>query len=318
MFRSLLAAFALWLVPAAASAESAIVLVPEAGVSDRDLERARSAVIESLAERGIRLVRAPDGAECDAEDCAAELARTSGADFVALVLAEAADDGGARVRIVLARASGQAGEAVAPVRDAGFGAAAAAALDQALAIAPDPRLGFLLIRTRPPGAAVAIDGEAAGTTPLRRSVASGEHRVRITPEDGRAREHTVTVRPFEESVLAVDLAADEGEDGSTPAGTARRSEPSPMNWLVAGGLAIGGVLALVSPLQTLATEGQCVDRIENVGCVERVHFGPVSGVLIGVGVAALIGAVVVDVAAPIRVDVTVAAERATLGIEGRF
>jgi hypothetical protein len=320
MLRSLVVA-SLLLAPALARAESAVVLVPEAAVDAAALERARSAAIETLAERGVRLVRAPDGEPCESARCAAAIAAQTGADFVVLVLVEAREDGGSRVRASVVRASGAPRDASADVGDAGFGAATSAALEAALAGERDRRLGFLMVRTDPPGARVEIDGEPAGESPLRRMVAPGEHRVRVWPARGEASERTVTVRPVEETALELDLEADDEEAG--PSDAPARTEPSPLNWLIGGGLAIGGVVALVSPLQTLATEGQCVDLIEDVGCVERVQFGAVSGVLLGVGLAALIAAVVVDVVAPIRVEVGVSVDAAgragaTLELEGRF
>lgn len=306
---------ALLLAPAIASAQSAVVLVPEANAETDVRERARSAAIETLAERGIRLVRAPDGERCEERSCAASIAARTGADFVLLVLIEARDDGGSRVRAVVVPAEGDPREGVADVGEAGAAAASSAALEGALAGMRDRRLGFLMVRTDPPGARVEIDGEPAGESPLRRMLAPGEHRVRIIPADGEPREQRVEVRPVAETALEVDL----GERDEGPVGPGeRRTEPSPLNWLIGGGLAIGGVVALVSPLQTLATEGECVELIENVGCVERVQFGAVSGVLLGVGVAALIAAVVVDVVAPIRVDVQVGPEAGMLLLEGRF
>lgn len=316
MLRWLLAAFLL-LFPALAHAESAIVLVPDAPVGSDALERVRSAAIEVLAERGVRLLRAPDGEVCDAARCAAALGEQAGASLVVLVLVEATDDGAAVRARVVRPGDSQRHEARARVGDSGFGPASAAALARALESAGDRRLGFLMVRTTPSGAAVEIDGEPAGTSPLRRMVTPGEHRVRVVRADGQAREQTAVVRPVTESAVEIDFAEEQDlEDTSSEAAT--ESQPSPLNFLIGGGLAIAGVAALISPLQTLATEGECVDEIENVGCVERVQFGAVSGVLLGVGLAALIGAVIVDVVAPIRVDVVVGAERGMLQIRGQF
>ena len=88
--------------------------------------------------------------------------------------------------------------------------------------------------------------------------------------------------------------------------------------MLGGALAVAGVLALISPLQTLAQDGQCTEEIENVGCLERVSIGPQTAVLLGVGIAALIAAVIVDAVAPIRVEVAVDAQGAAAFVEGRF
>lgn len=304
-------------MPAVAAAQSAMVIVPESAAGEDALERARSGAIEVLAERGVRLLHAPDGPECAETECAAELARRGGAEMVVLVLVEASDDGGSRVRVRLVPPEGDPREALASVGDAGFAAASGAALEEALDARAQRRSGFLMVRTSPPGAVIEIDGERAGESPLRRMVGTGEHRVRIVPAAGPARERTVTVQALEETALEVDLSADEQAEAQVIRGPTR-SEPSPFNWLLGGGLALAGVVALISPLQTLATEGQCVDLVENVGCRERVQFGAQSGILLGVGVAALVGAVLVDALAPIRVEVHVSDTQGMVQVEGRF
>lgn len=124
--------------------------------------------------------------------------------------------------------------------------------------------------------------------------------------------------PTRNGLLHVNLEADDDGEEAAAASRPTRTEPSPLNWIIGGALAIAGVVTLVSPLQTLATEGECVELIENVGCVERVQFGAQSGVLLGLGLAAVTAAVVVDAVAPIRVQVEAGATGAFVGVEGRF
>jgi hypothetical protein len=306
------------LTPALARAESAVVLVAERGDAE-ELAAARGGVIEALAERGIRLVRAPDGEPCAEAACAAQIAGTTGADFVAIVELETVrlEAGGERqqVRVHVVRAEGAPHDAVVIAGAGGCGVAASAALAEALERAGQTRMGFLLVRTRPSGAAVEIDGEPAGESPLRRMVSAGEHRVRVVREGGEPREQSVEVAAREETALEIDL---EAEQENAPIPTHTRSEASPLNWIIGGALAIGGVVVLISPLQTIATEGECVDLIEGVGCVERVHFGVQSGILLGVGLALLAAAVIVDVVAPIRVEVAASSGSAMLRLSGRF
>ncbi len=305
-------------VPQLAAAQSAVVLVPPAAVPGDALERARSGAIEVLAERGMRLVRAPDGPECDEDACATEMAHEAGAEMVALVFVEEGDGGHSEVRVRLVPADGDPREAVAMVGDAGFAAASGAALEDALERRNPRRSGFLMVRTQPPGARVEIDGDPAGESPLRRMVRAGEHRVRIGGGEGAPRERTVTVQPMEESAVEIDLGVPEDPDAAQVPRGPTRTEPSPFNWLISGGLAIGGVIALISPLQTLSTNGQCVDVIENVGCQARVQFGVQSGILLGLGIAALAGAVIVEAVAPLRVEIHVDPTQAMVGVEGRF
>ncbi|HJL18070.1 MAG TPA: PEGA domain-containing protein [Sandaracinaceae bacterium LLY-WYZ-13_1] len=305
--------------PAVAAAQSALVVVPPAPVPPVELERARAGVIEVLAENGMRLVPTPDGEPCEAVECAPALARQAGADVVLLVSVEATEGGGSRIRVESVPADGDRRGATAEVGDAGFGAAAGAALQELLSEPPPTRRGFLTVRTTPPGAAVSIDGEAVGRAPLRRMVAPGEHAVRIAPAAGPPRERTVEVRPLEETAVEVDLGAEDEAPGEPMAETGpTRTEPSPFNWLLGGGLAIAGIVTLISPLQTLAQEGECVELVEDAGCVEMVRFGAQSGVLLGVGLALLTGAVIVDAVAPIRVEVQVSDSAGLVGVRGRF
>ncbi len=314
----LAAAFLSVLASSTVAAQSAIVIVREAPVSAAELDRARSAAIEVLAERGIRLVRAPDGETCERADCAAVLAERAGADLVVLVEPEPAE-GGLRVRARLVAPGASPTEAVATVSDAGVAAATAAALEEAFATRSERRSGFLMVRTRPRGARVTVDGRPIGETPVRRMVRAGQHEVRIVPPDGgEPVARRVTVRALEETSIDLRLGETGDEDAPAASQAPARAEPSPLNWLVGGGLVLAGVVALVSPLQTLATDGQCVDELENVGCLERVQFGLQSGILMGLGLAALTAAVIVDLVAPIRVAVQAGPARAGVLLEGRF
>lgn len=315
-------ALALSLVAAPAAAQSAIVLTPAAPEDTLDrLERARAGVIETLAERGVRLVRPGDGSPCEEVACATALAAEAAVEWVLLLRVEAAEDGAPRVRLIAASADAPPDEQVEPVGDAGAAAAASAALDALLDRAAGRQQGFLLVTTDPPGARVEIDGEVAGAGPLRRMVAPGEHTVRMVPAEGDPVERTVEVRPLAETAVALAVAPvdDDARDAPSPGGgAATRTEPSPFNWMIGGGLAIAGVITLLSPLQTIAQHGECVDELENVGCVERVQFGAQSGVLLGIGVALLAAAVIVDVVAPIRVTVQVSESAGGVSVGGRF
>ncbi len=311
--RCVILAAILCAVPTAACAQSAVVLVSP-GLEGADLERVRAGAIEALAEQGIRLVRPPEGDACRAVDCAPQLIDRAGADFVLLLAVENVE-GASRVRATLVRRRDAPREAAVRIGDAGTAAAASRAVQRALAEEVDRRQGFLLVRTRPPGARVEIDGEPVGESPLRRTVAAGEHRVRIVPERGEPREESVNVVAVTETALDVDLETDGAGSETAPART--RTEASPFNWLIGGALAIAGVIALISPLQTLATEGQCVDMID-AGCRERVQFGAQSGVLLGLGVLLLAAAVVVDAWAPLRVEVAAGAGHASIGVRGSF
>lgn len=186
--------------------------------------------------------------------------------------------------------------------------------------------GFLLVRTTGaegrarPDLPVHIDGEAAGRSPLRRMLDVGRHHVDIARGTAQHQSQSVDIEPLRESAVRFDLAAPSSPgaaDGATPASAKpTRSEPSVINWIIGGSLGVAGVVALISPLSTLANEGRCITEIEGTGCQERVQFGVQSGVLIGVGALLLLGAVLMDAWAPFRDEVPV--EDLAQGILVRF
>lgn len=315
--RALLALTTL-LVAAPAAAQSGLVIVAESAVEPVTLERARGAAIEVFAERGVRLVPTPDGAPCEEPACAATLAERAGATFAVVLAVEPREDGGQRVRATLALATGELLEETQPIEDGGVRPATAAALEAALDRRAADARGFLLVRSDPPGARVMIDGRDAGVAPLRRMASAGEHRVVVTVAGEEPVTRDVTVAAGEETALDFGGAAAEADTATPdPAGPAR-TEPSLWNWLIGGALALGGIITLLSPLQTLSQQGQCVDEIEGVGCVERVQFGPQSGVLMGIGLGAIVAAIVFDAVAPLRVEVTAGPDAAGVVVGGRF
>ncbi|MGE0785858.1 MAG: PEGA domain-containing protein [Sandaracinaceae bacterium] len=298
-----------------ADAQSVLLIVTNAAAPE-GAASLRAAGIEAIAEHGARLVPTPDAEPCEEDPCAAELARQAGADATLLVAVRGVDE----VAVRAVPSHGEAMEVTEPVEDADFGAAVSRAVRRYLASADAPRTGFLMVRTDPNGARIRLDGSDAGTAPLRRSVAPGVHHVRATSSGGARREREVEVAAGEETAVVFDFSrpSQEPAEDARPEGGPRATEPSPFNWVIGAVLAVGGVVALISPLQTLARDGQCVDMVANVGCVERVHVGPQTASLLAVGIAALIAAVIVDATAPIQVEVDVDARGASASVRGRF
>lgn len=115
------------------------------------------------------------------------------------------------------------------------------------------------------------------------------------------------------------LASGELLAGTSASGaSASADEPHFANWIIGGAILAGGALALITPIWTLAAEGQCADAPAPGYCRTIVQFGPVSGTLLGVGIAAIIGGVVWLALAPIRVGVSTDGASARLWLTGEF
>lgn len=108
------------------------------------------------------------------------------------------------------------------------------------------------------------------------------------------------------------IAAAVEEEASAEAPTT--TEPHFANWLIGGGLVAGGLVALVSPIHTLARQGECTDMggLSDGWCRSGVSFGTQSGVLLGVGLGAIVGGAVFMLLSPFQTQVQ-AAQSSTSG-----
>ena len=77
---------------------------------------------------------------------------------------------------------------------------------------PSPSLGWLLVKTEPPGANVSIDGEDRGLTPLSLSdIPSGVHRIEISVLGYTTEQRTIEISP-DETVAAISVELDPSMD----------------------------------------------------------------------------------------------------------
>lgn len=309
-----------------AAAQSCAMLHP--GVPDGGRPASASAVTSvidtvtvQLAEGGLTVIEAADADRrmtgqpfvgCNRLECGAEVARNLGVDFVVLVTVWGRRGRATSVVVALIGADDSvAGDA--PVADEGVAAAAQAALQIARQRWQSARMGYLVASSVPPDATVEVDDHVVGRTPLRHLVAAGERRVRISLEGYATTEQMVVVQPSEEHTLEVRLVSSEAV---TPEPVAeRREEGSILNWILGGGLAAAGVGLLIPPIHGFAVDGTCVGEPP----CELVHqFGTANGVLFGLGLASLGAGLVFLIAQPLRVEVSVDAESAALGMSGTF
>ena len=177
-----------------------------------------------------------------------------------------------------------------------------------------------MVTTTPPGAFVELDGQSLGRSPIRRLSRAGAHTLHVTLEGYRSVTREITVDRHEEREITITLREGEGEEVvpgepgivAPPRRAETREEAHWANYLVGGGLIAVGALALITPFWTLAEQGNPVSD------TEYVSFGPVSGVLLGLGAAAIIGGTIMMIVGPIRTTVTVSPSTASLTLSGSF
>lgn len=270
--------------------------------------------------------------DCAAIDCAAEVNRFLGTGFA--VLTEIAWVGGRVTMVNVALIGLEDGESVggqAEVIAGDVAAATRAAFTAAWDRWAASQQGYVLVTTTPPGAYIEIDGASLGRAPIRRLTRAGVHLLRATLEGYRTVTREITIDRHEEREVTLTLTPGEGNDptdgqGGSDAGDViadpggglvapvTREEAHWANYLLGGGLIAAGIGALVSPIWTLAEEGSPWGD----GGTEYVTVGAQTGVLLGLGIAAIIGGTVITIVQPIRTTVTVSPTGAGLGVAGSF
>ncbi|MGE0785862.1 MAG: PEGA domain-containing protein [Sandaracinaceae bacterium] len=278
------------------------------------------AAAEALAGDGITVIpwddaeaRLPDGdpRECAALECAAGVVGSLGVDFVVLVTVWAPRGTPTTVVVTLVGAEGSAAGDAAVETD--IATAVLAALTTARQRWQASQMGFVSVESEPPGALVEIDDRVVGRTPLRRLVVAGERRVEILSDGYRPYTETIAVIAGEEQSISAQLLRAQRRHPARH----HADEPHWVNWIIGGGLVLGGMAALVSPIHTAARNGECTE-MQGALCVSRVDFGVQSGLLLGLGLAALAGGVTWLILQPIRVTVEVSPDSASLSLSGTF
>jgi hypothetical protein len=288
------------------------------------------AVTRALSGDGLTVIPSQDAqrrmlgetfAECNALECGGSVTRSLGVDFAVLVTVWAPRGTPTSVVVTLIGANDSAA-GDAPIEGGDVSAATLSALTVARQRWQASQMGFLVVRTTPEGADVEVDGRLVGQTPVRYLVMAGGRQVRVHLEGHRAVEQEVRIEATQEQVLDLTLTAGTDDPIVEPPTTTpeTRFEPHFANWLVGGALIAGGVAALLSPIVTLATGGQCADSsgLPMDWCRSEVRFGATSGVLLGVGLAALAGGVVFLAAQPFQLTTSVTPDSAMLQLRGMF
>jgi hypothetical protein len=318
------------LAPSAARAQTCTMLPPgrpsDGPAPNAAVQRsAMEAVTRSLIDGGHTVIATEDAQrrmigepfqECNALECGASVVQSLGVDFAVLVTIWAPRGTPTSVVVALIGATDSAA-GDAPVESGDAVAAALRALQTALQRWQAAHMGFLEVRSMPPGATVEVDGRVIGTTPVRHLVHAGQRSVRVYLDGYDDIEQSMRIEPTREHPLELALVA--ADESSAPIET--HTEPHFANFLIGGALIAGGIGALVSPILTLATEGECRDEpgaVPTGFCATETRLGATSAILLGVGAAAIIGGLVFMIAQPIVVTVAASPESAMLVVGGAF
>jgi hypothetical protein len=322
----------LLLTPAVGAAQTCALLTPGAPAegppaSADVVQAAFAAVTQALAADGIHVIAADDAQRrmtgqpferCNALECGGAVVQSLGVDFAVLITIWA-PRGQPTTAVVTLITQSDSAAGDAPVEDGDVVRATLAALATARQRFESSQMGYVDVRSVPPGAVVEVDGRSIGTTPVRRMVPSGARALRVTLEGHRTHEETVQVGATEERVLEITLEPGADVIETPPASGATYSEPHFANWLIGGALIAGGIAALVSPLWSAAVDGQCIAETDDGAfCTSVGHFGVQSGVLLGVGGAAILGGAIFMIAQPITMTTSVSPTSAYVELRGAF
>lgn len=173
----------------------------------------------------------------------------------------------------------------------------------------------------PIGAEVRLDGELLGTAPVSAKARPGPHEVIMSYP-----EYVTTSRHFDvprgaEGPMRVDVTlerttASAARAADVPLPPPTRATPA-WDYALGGALALSGAALIISPIMTIARNGECEDGANVDGC-ERVDFGWRSGLLMAGGVLALSGSVLLFATTPIRASLSTDGETVHAQLHGSF
>jgi hypothetical protein len=282
--------------PAAGRRVAVLPLQYQPAAAEKQATRLREALRRALRKRGLgalssaeenRLLIAAD-LGCTTAACRANVARLLRADLLAggQLTASPAQPGGEVWTLDLFLYDAARGATTGVVRDrcgacshAALGAFAARLLDRLLEEAGATAGASLVVSSRPPGAAVSVDGVAVGVTPLTYQVAPGRHAVTLALGGHRQSVHEITAeagRPARvEALLEPEAGAQDGSSGGF-------LSPRRWRWITLG----VAVAALASGITLLALDDRPTCGRDFGNCPE-LHDTLVGGaILTSVGVLA--------------------------------
>jgi PEGA domain-containing protein len=241
----------------------------------------RSTVRERLAAAGV----AADLSGCRDAACLARVATALKVDFMVVASITGRDKS---YEITLDLVNGQSGSSMGVGRErceicgieeasekVGLAASALRARLEALAQTP----ARFVIRSRPAGARVTVDGEKIGRTPVDHELSAGVHKLSLAAEGYDALERTVTAIGGVDETLDLDMV---------PLPTKFPYRLAGWSALVVGVAAIaGGVWALkANDTEVGCSDADKMNDLTGKHCPQVWDFRAAGGILIGLGAAA--------------------------------
>lgn len=321
-------------VASVAHAERAVVFPCAGDASDATRKTTEAALTQALRDQGFDIVAASQleklapEERCNVAGCAEELLTKIQADIAVAAAVwnqTRTDHENAMASVIVIDGKGARYPAEALIEATRFDTASVSALRAALSLrllGPGP---WVSISTDPEHAKLRIDGQDVGSSPHRRAIDVGTHELEAKLDGYRVFKKTFDIPLKSERVFEVDatLVEDDGsvssaEEADAAATIAVRpqaalgaddasaldSQPSTLpSYLVGGALIATGVALAITPLRTLAQDGECDGRKDPQGrCAARVEFGGVSAVLLGAAIVGVLGGTALCIWTPLEID----------------
>lgn len=302
--------------PAAAqsgSTEAVLLLSPahvENAAQRSEIARGlRSAGLLALQVADLSLELDPVLAACRQPECAAEAASASGKAALLVQVQRSPHAAAALVELFWQDPSGAIFRERAGTAPNKLGSAVGALARRVLQRRVLGERALLQVATSPVGAAVFVDGQLAGVTPFEQAWDAGMHEVRVELSGFASQSARVRLAAGDQHRL--DLALPRRLKEPLRGGG---SAASPLNFVLAGALAVASIPLLIAGINGALNDGQCIAST-SAGC-ERPHAGAREALLIGGGVVALGASAVLFAARPLRVQLEAAPRALGLRVAG--
>jgi hypothetical protein len=304
MMQRVLALFFVVLCPALAAAERGLILPFHSEVALEPGQRARieEQLRQALGAEGIEGLVDTQTAPCAELACVQARLSTVGAEHaIELQLWRSVDGKLSGVSVSIVEPSGaRFSEGAEVAGDQDFAAPLAKAVRGAIERLRRGAGPWLEVHGNPPGAAITVDGEAAGLLPGRVKVAGGLHRVAITADGYETLEQTVTVPRNPDALKTIEVALTRAQ---SRAQSEVSSEASPWNYVIAGVAGAAGVFLAIGPMQSALRDGECARKAVDGTCTRVVTFDAGEGLQLAAAGLLFAGGATMAIWSPIRARV---------------